>query len=82
MTIKRTFTLPDEASELLDSTIPKSQRSKFVSKALIAAIRERERNKLLELLDNVDEWQPKEESVVETIRTIRKDELHKLASNH
>ncbi len=69
--VKRTFSIPEEISEALDSTIPNQEKSKFISMTLAEALRKRNREKLIETLDNVEPFELQEESAVEIIRKIR-----------
>ena len=69
--VKRTFSIPDEVSESLDKTIPNQQRSKFISNLLAEALKKRNRKKLIEAIDNIEQWEPQGESAVDVIRRIR-----------
>ena len=69
--VKRTFSIPDEISANLDKTIPNQERSKFISMTLAVALKKRSRDKLIEAIDNIETWEPQEESAVDIIRRIR-----------
>ena len=51
--VKRTFSLPDEISLALDETIPRKRRSKFIAVTLQKALQEKNREKLLTLLETM-----------------------------
>ena len=70
-TVKRTFSISDEVSTELDETIPNQERSKFITQTLAEALKKKNNEKLMQALDEVETWEPGDESVVETIRKIR-----------
>lgn len=74
---KRSFSIPDEVDTYIES-IPKSQRSKFVSHALIEAMREQKKEELLQLIEDFDRGEPSDLSTVEMVRQLRDEETHHL----
>ena len=69
--VKRTFSIPDDVSDTLNETIPNQERSKFVSKLLVDALKKRNRRKLIDAIDNIQTWEAQDESAVDIIRRIR-----------
>ena len=69
--VKRTFSIPDEVSDTLNETIPNQERSKFISKLLVDALKKRNRRKLIDAIDNIQTWEAQDESAVDIIRRIR-----------
>lgn len=69
--VKRTFSIPDDVSETLNKTIPNQERSKFISKLLVDALKKRNRKKLVDAIDNIQKWEAQDESAVDIIRRIR-----------
>ena len=78
--VKRTFSIPDEVSAELDQTIPNQERSKFITQTLIEALKQKNREKLVQAIDNIETWEPTDEPIVETIRKIREAQSTRLAS--
>ena len=74
-TVKRTFSISDEVSTELDETIPNQERSKFITQTLAEALKKKNSEKMMQALDEVETWEPGEESVVETIRKIRQAQV-------
>jgi len=74
-TVKRTFSISDEVSSKLDETIPNQERSKFITKTLAEALKKKNSEKLMQALDEIETWEPGDESVVETIRKIRQAQV-------
>lgn len=70
---KRSFSIPEEVDTYIES-IPKSQRSKFVSQALTEAMREQKKEALLQMIENFDAGEPSELSTVEMVRQLRDEE--------
>lgn len=52
-TTKRTFSIPEEISEELDAAIPSKERSRFIARTLQEALRDRKRQELMALLDEL-----------------------------
>lgn len=77
--VKRTFTLPDEVSQELDEAIPSRERSKFIALTLQEALRQKKRNELMALLDNLPRDRipdgAQAEDVLREIRDTRADEI-------
>jgi metal-responsive CopG/Arc/MetJ family transcriptional regulator len=78
--IKRTFSIPDEVSAELDQTIPNQERSKFVTQTLSEALKQKNREKLVQAIDEIETWESSEEPVVEIIRKIRDTQSARLVS--
>ena len=79
--IKRTFSIPDEVSAELDQTIPNQERSKFVTQTLTEALKQKNREKLVQAIDGIETWKSSDEPVVEVIRKIRDAQGVRLTSN-
>jgi hypothetical protein len=77
---KRTFNIPDEVDVFI-AQIPKSEKSKFVSQALITAIKEAKKQELLECLDSIEPWEKQEQTAVDMIQRLRKEEITNLQPN-
>ena len=77
--VKRTFTLPDEVSQELDEVIPNRERSKFIAATLQEALRQKKRDELMRLLDNLPRDTSLDgvqaEDVLREIRDTRADEI-------
>ena len=77
--IKRTFTLPDEVSQELDEVIPNRERSKFIATTLQEALRQKKRDELMKLLDDMPRDKTLDgvqaEDVLREIRDTRADEI-------
>ena len=69
--VKRTFSIPDDVSAELDQTIPNQERSKFVTQTLIEALKQKNRDNLVQAIDDIETWEPADEPVVEIIRKTR-----------
>ena len=69
--VNRTFSIPNEVSETLNETIPNQERSKFISKLLVDALKKRNRKKLIDAIDSIQMWEAQDESAVDIIRRIR-----------
>ena len=78
--IKRTFSIPDDVSAELDQTIPNQERSKFVTQTLSEALKQKNREKLVQAIDEIETWESSEEPVVEIIRKIRDTQSTRLVS--
>ncbi len=68
--VKRTFSLPDDVSELLDKSIPNQERSKFIALLISAALKKNKIKALVDAIDNTDR-QKKDISIIDVIRNIR-----------
>lgn len=79
--VKRTFSLPENVSTELDQTIPNQERSKFIAQTLTEALKRKNRNRLVQAIDDVETWAATDESVVETIRKIREAQSVKQSGN-
>lgn len=77
--VRETFTFPPEVSNKLRETV-KNNRSDFVAKAVIDALEKRDRENLIELIENTPLEDAIEDSV-ETVRKIRQEETDKLINN-
>ena len=77
--VKRTFTLPDEVSQELDEVIPNRERSKFIAVTLQEALRQKKRDELMKLLDDMPRDTTvdgvRSEDVLREIRDTRADEI-------
>lgn len=77
--VKRTFTLPDEVSQQLDEVIPNRERSKFIAMTLQEALRQKKRDELMKLLDDLPRDKSLDgvqaEDVLREIRDTRADEI-------
>ena len=73
MSERRTFNLPDEVSQYID-TIPNNEKSKFVSEALMKAITETKKRELLTLIDEFETGEVADQSAVDIIRELRETE--------
>lgn len=77
--VKRTFTLPDEVSQELDEVIPNRERSKFIATTLQKALRQKKRDELMKLLDDMPRDKAvdgvQSEDVLREIRDTRADEI-------
>ena len=73
--VKRTFSLPDDVSELLDKTIPNQERSKFIALLISDALKKKKIIALVDAIDNAD-MQKKDTSIVDVIRNIRLASAH------
>ena len=81
-TVKRTFTLPDDISEQLDKTVPNKERSKFIAVSLREALKERNKEKLLEMLEKGPRWKNSTGRNSEgVLREIREKRTQTLISN-
>ena len=69
--IKRTFSLPDDVSDLLNESVPNQERSKFITLLISNALKKRKINALLEAIDQLEPEKTQGESIVEVIRRIR-----------
>lgn len=69
--VKRTFSLPDDVSNMLNESVPNQERSKFISLLISRALEKRKINALLEALDNLEPEKKKDESIIDVIRRIR-----------
>ncbi len=69
--VKRTFSIPDDVSAMLDAAIPNQRRSRFITRTISEALQKRNCEKLIGALDNIAPWEPTDEPVVDTIRKIR-----------
>ena len=52
MTITRSYSIPEDVAQFID-TLPKMERSKFVSSTLRQAIQNRTKQKALDMLDSI-----------------------------
>ena len=52
--VKRTFSLPDDVSELLDKTIPNQERSKFIAILISDALKKKRIKALVDAIDNTN----------------------------
>ena len=77
--VKRTFTIPDEVSQELDEVIPNRERSKFIAMTLQEALRQKKRDELMKLLDDLPRDKSLDgvqaEDVLREIRDTRADEI-------
>lgn len=77
--VKRTFTLPDEVSQELDEVIPSRERSKFIALTLQEALRQKKRDELIALLDDLPNNKTPDgvqsEDVLREIRDTRADAI-------
>jgi len=69
--VKRTFSLPDDVSEMLDKSIPNQERSKFIALLISDALKKKKINALVDAIDNIDAQEVKNISIVDVIRGIR-----------
>ena len=80
MPIAKTFTLSEEVVEYLE-TLPKREKSKFVSSALAKAILEKKKVDALALLDSIVPVESDKGSA-ELVDDFRKDRLEYLLNRH
>ena len=73
--VKRTFSLPDDISELLDKSIPNQERSKFIALLISDALKKKKIKALVDAIDNTN-TQKKDVSIVDIIRNIRLTSAH------
>ncbi len=79
---KRSFSIPQAVSAQLDEMVPEKKRSAFVAEALAAALHERQRMALLDLIDITKPQAGPDgvSSAVEIIRASREGRVHQLSS--
>ena len=77
--VRETFTFPRKVSNKLRENV-KNNRSDFVAKAVIEALEKRDRENLIDLIENTPLEDAVEDSV-ETVRKIRQEETDKLINN-
>lgn len=76
--VRKTFSLPDDVSASMEQEIPERERSKFVSQAIVMAMRERKKEDLLGLISASGNGAPAVKSSVELVRELRDEELQNL----
>jgi len=69
--VKRTFSLPDKVSNLLDESVPNQERSKFISSLITNALERLSRQNLCKTIDGIEFGDKQEESIIDVIRRIR-----------
>lgn len=80
--VKRTFSIPDDVSDQLDKVIPNKERSKFIATTLREALRDKNREKFLKLLDNMPRAKnPKGIKSEDVLREIRSNRAEDIISN-
>ncbi len=80
--VKRTFTIPDDVSAKLDQTVPHRERSKFIAMTLREALKERKRQELLAMLDEIEpKKNPTGIAAEDVMRKIRTERAQNVASN-
>lgn len=73
MTTIKSFSLSDEAVEILDQ-IPKNERSKFVAQAILEIAKQNVKLKAIEAINRFSRFKPEDKTpVVDVLRKIRKD---------
>lgn len=80
MPIAKTFTISEKVVEYLE-TLPKREKSKFVSSALAKAILEKKKADALALLDSIVPVES-EKGSAELVDDFRKDRLEYLLNRH
>ncbi len=73
--VKRTFSLPDDVSELLDKTIPNQERSKFIALLISDALKKKKIKALVDAIDDTNTHK-KDTAIVDVIRNIRLTSAH------
>ena len=80
MPVAKTFTIPEKVVEFLD-TLPKREKSKFVSNALIQAIKDKNKADALAFLDSIEPVESDKGSV-ELLEESRKQRLDYLLNSY
>ena len=75
---KRTISFSEHTLETLDELVPKSKRSRFIDRAVVKALQKVAKQHALDTLQNMKKYEVTGDSVVETVRQIRKDESQRL----
>lgn len=79
VTVKRTFTLPDDVSSDLDKNIPSKERSRFIAMTLREALKGLKREELLHVLNNMEpqktDVSAQSEDVLRDMRDTRPQEI-------
>lgn len=68
--------------ERLEKMIPEGQRSQFAETAMAAALRERERQRALDMLDNLPSYDTGGEDSVEVLRQQRQAHGERIVTRH
>jgi len=66
----------------LEAIIPEGQRSQFAESAMADALRERERQRALDLLDNLPSYDTGGEDSVEVLRRMRQEHGERVVERH
>lgn len=79
---RATFSLSSAVKARLEEVIPKSERSRFVEKAVAEALRKEAVEKLKETLDSIEGYSKGGEDSVELLRRLRREREEYLAERH
>ena len=74
--------VPEPLRDRLREAVPPRKRSRFVAEAIEAALREENKQKLLDLLDNLPRYDTGGEDSVEVLRRLRGERAEYVASRH
>lgn len=75
---KRTISFSEDTLETLDELVPRSKRSRFIDRAVIKELQQVAKQQALDVLQNMKKFDVTGDSIVETIRKIRKEEFQRL----
>jgi metal-responsive CopG/Arc/MetJ family transcriptional regulator len=75
---KRTISFSEDTFETLDELVPRSKRSRFIDRAVIKELQQVAKQQALDVLQNTKKFDVTADSIVETIRKIRKEEFQRL----
>jgi hypothetical protein len=78
---KRTISFSEDTLETLDELVPKSKRSRFIDRAVIKELQQVAKQNALDALQNMKKFDVTGDSIVETVRKIRKEESQRLDHN-
>ena len=76
--VRKTFSIPDDVSASMEQAIPERERSKFVSQAIAMAMKECNKQELMDLIKISGNDRPARKSSVELVRELRDEELGNL----
>ena len=74
--------IPAPLRDELRSAVPKRQRSKFVVEAIETALRETNRQRALDFLDNLPRYDTKGQDSVEVLRRLRDKHTQRIIERH
>lgn len=70
-TVRKTYVLPTDLTEDMDENIPKGKHSAYVARAVTKSLKEDNREKLIEIIDNFEGMEGTGEDSTEVLRKIR-----------